>query len=74
MNSENRMYNLKNHHNHSGKVQTNRDDISTFGLLKPGPRIANLNICHILNKVDEIKIPLSKKRSVNILGMCETSE
>ena len=40
--------------------------------MKRGLRIANLNICHILNKVDEIKILLSEKRSVDILGICET--
>ena len=40
--------------------------------MKRGLRIANLNICHILNKVDEIKILLSQKRSVDILGVCET--
>ena len=72
MNSENRTYHSKSHHYHPQKVQTNSDDISTFGLLKRGLRIANLNICHILNKVDEIKILLSEKRSVDILGICET--
>ena len=45
---------------------TGNNDLSTFGLVKRGLRIANLNICHILNKV------LSEKRSVDILGICET--
>ena len=51
---------------------TGNNDLSTFGLVKRGLRIANLNICHILNKVDEIKILFSEKRSVDILGICET--
>ena len=47
-------------------------DSSTYVLVKRGIRIANLNICHILNKMDELKILLSDKRSVDILGVCET--
>ena len=46
-------------------------DSSTYVLVKRGIRIANLNICHILNKMDELKILLSDKRSVDILGVCE---
>ena len=39
---------------------TGNNDLSIFGLVKWGLRIANLNIYHILNKVDEIKILLPK--------------
>ena len=77
MNNGNITYNLsdktaKDSQIYSKTTQTTSDDISTFGLIKRGLRIANLNVCHILNKVDEIKILLSEKRSVDILGICET--
>ena len=62
----------KSHHSFMKTTHIGNDDLSTFGLLKRGLRIANLNICHILNKVDELKILLSEKRSVDILGICET--
>ena len=45
---------------------------STLGLVKRGLRIANLNIRHILPKIDEIKYMLNGKRSVDVLGICET--
>ena len=32
----------------------------------------NLNICHVLPKLDEVKLLLNDKCSVNILGLCET--
>ena len=59
------------------KIQTENsnsteNDFSSFGLVKKGLRIANLNICHHLNKKDEIELLLSEKRSVDILGLCET--
>ena len=34
--------------------------------------IANLNICHIKPKLDDIKIMLSESKNVDILGLCET--
>ena len=37
------------------------NDHSSFGLVKKGLRIANLNICHHLNKKDEIELLLSEK-------------
>ena len=63
---------IQSNHDCTKSTQTSNDNLSTFGLVKRGLRIANLNICHILNKVDEIKILLSEKRSVDILGVCET--
>ena len=45
---------------------------STFGLLKRGLRISNINICHLLNKIDEINLLLNAQQSVEILGICET--
>ena len=77
MQAENDTSSLKNatSKSHNSFMKTHsagNDDLSTFGLLKRGLRIANLNICHILNKVDELKVLLSEKRSVDILGICET--
>ena len=63
---------IKSNHDYTKSTNTLSDDFSTFGLVKRGLRIANLNICHILNKIDEIKLLLSEKRSVDILGVCET--
>ena len=45
---------------------------TTFGLVKKGLRIGNLNVCHLLPKLDELKIILNDRCSVNILGVCET--
>ena len=39
---------------------------------KCGLHIANLNICHIKPKLDDIKIMLSESKNVDILGLCET--
>ena len=47
-------------------------DLSSFGLIKKGLRIGNLNVCHLLPKIDEIRLLLNEHRSVNILGLCET--
>ena len=47
-------------------------DLSYFGLVKGGLRIGNLNVCHLLPKLDEIRLILHESRSVNILGLCET--
>ena len=48
------------------------NDLSSFGLIKKGLRIGNLNVCHLLPKLDEIRLLLNEHRSVNILGLCET--
>ena len=46
---------------------------STLNMTAKGLRIAHLNICHLLPKVDEIKLLLSKPvREVDILGLTET--
>ena len=47
-------------------------DLTCFGLVKKGLRIGNLNVCHIMPKLDEIQLLLHDNRSVNILGLCET--
>ena len=36
---------------------------STFGLIKKGLRIGNINICHLLPKLDEIKLLMIFKQS-----------
>ena len=45
---------------------------TTLGLVKRGLRIGNLNVRHILPKIDEIEHILQEKRSVDIFGICET--
>jgi len=37
-----------------------------------GIRLANLNICHLLQTLDEIKFHLSQKKYPDIIGLCET--
>ncbi|CAG2185221.1 unnamed protein product [Mytilus edulis] len=46
--------------------------LSSFGLQKRGLKIANLNIQHILPKIEEIRLILNEKKSLHILGLCET--
>ena len=48
------------------------DNFSTFGLTKKGLRIGNLNVCHLVPKIDEINMLLHERRTVDILGICET--
>ena len=40
--------------------------------MKKGLRIGNLNVCHLLPKLDEMRLLLHENRTVNILGLCET--
>ncbi|KAK3107876.1 hypothetical protein FSP39_024162 [Pinctada imbricata] len=53
-------------------VKLDNNDITSFGLVKKGLRFANINVCHILPKLDEIKILLHERRTVDLLGVCET--
>ena len=53
-------------------IDNSHDKCTTFGLVKRGLRIANINICHLLPKLDEVKILLHERRTVDILGVCET--
>ncbi|CAC5410806.1 unnamed protein product [Mytilus coruscus] len=46
--------------------------LNSFGLQKGGLKIANLNIQHILPKIEEIRLTLNEKKSLHILGLCET--
>ena len=46
-------------------------DIS-FNFMEPGLRIANLNIQHLLPKLEEINYHLQNKNSPDVLGLCET--
>ena len=43
-----------------------------FGFSGTGLTIANLNIQHLLPKLDELKCHLSQTSSPKILGLCET--
>ena len=45
---------------------------NTFSYSKKGLHVANINIQHILNKLDEIKYHLAQVNSSHILGLCET--
>ena len=44
----------------------------TFGLIKRGLRIGNLNVCHLLPKFDEISLLLNGPCTLDIMGLCET--
>ncbi|VDI61719.1 Hypothetical predicted protein [Mytilus galloprovincialis] len=46
--------------------------LNSFGLQKRGLKIANLNVQHILPKIEEIRLTLNEKKSLHILGLCET--
>ena len=50
------------------------ENCSTFGLTKMGLRIGNLNVYHLVTKIDEIPVTmlLKERRTVDILRMCET--
>ena len=63
---------LKPSSNVSMSIQNESNDFSTFGLIKKGLRISNLNVCHLLPKLDEIHLLLHERRSVDILSLCET--
>ncbi|KAK3084222.1 hypothetical protein FSP39_010249 [Pinctada imbricata] len=54
------------------RYNVNESSNNTFGLLKRGLRMTNINICHLLNKIDEVNLLLHEKQSVEILGICET--
>ena len=58
--------------NDSISTQSNTNFLGKFGLVKKGLRIGNLNVCHLLPKLDEVKLLLNDQCSVNILGLCET--
>ena len=45
------------------KSSVTNSNNSTFGLIKKGLRIGNLNICHLLPKLDEIKLLMIFKQS-----------
>ena len=45
---------------------------NTFSYSNKGLHVANINIQHILNKLDEIKYHLAHINSSHILGLCET--
>ena len=45
---------------------------TSFKYSKKGTHISNLNICHLMPKLDEIKLMLSNVNSPDILGLCET--
>ena len=48
------------------------EERNTFFYKKKGLHVANLNIQHLLPKLDEIKFHLSLPNSTDILGLCET--
>ena len=43
-----------------------------YAIRTQGLHVANVNICHIKPKLDEIKLLLSSSTKVDILGLCET--
>ena len=51
---------------------TTNNDISSFGLIKRGLRVGNLNVCHVIPKFDEINLLLKGPQTLDILGLCET--
>ena len=54
------------------KVTSTDSNTSSFGLIKRGLRVGNLNICHLLPKIDEINLLLKGYQTLDILGICET--
>ena len=52
--------------------QSSDKNCHVFGHLKRGLHVINLNIQHILPKLNELKLILQQTRSVSILGLCET--
>ena len=52
--------------------QTSSDFIE-FDFSSKGLHICNLNVRHILPKIDDIRIVLSSKQGSDIVGMCEIS-
>ena len=47
-------------------------DFSEFEFSSKGLHICNLNVRHILPKIDDIRIIFSSKQGPDIVGMCET--
>ena len=58
---------MTNNQIHTSQIQKD----SRFGLIKKGLRFGNLNICHIIPKMDEIKLLLQNRQSLDILGFCK---
>ena len=59
--------------NYTSKSSENAStDTSSFCLVKRGLRIGNLNICHLIPKFDDINLLLKGRRTLDILGVCET--
>ena len=44
----------------------------TSAVQAQGLHVANINICHLKPKLDEIKILLNSASNLDLLGMCET--
>ena len=62
--------------NASSYIETTHNSISTinreFTFYKKGIHIANLNVRHILPKLDELQITFGVENSPDILGICTT--
>ena len=60
----------------SSYIETSNNSISNvhreFTFHKKGIHVANLNVRHILPKLDELQITLGVENSPDILGICET--
>ena len=55
---------------HNETSNSNDSDVCTFGLIKRGLRIGNLNVCHLLPKFDEISLLLKGPCTLDIMGLC----
>ena len=53
-----------------GKI--NKNLLLLHKTIKEGLKIGSLNICHLLPKLDKIKIFLNEPNTIQILGLCET--
>ena len=53
-------------------VETNKMNITDFVFRSMGLHIANLNVRHLLPKLDELRISMDCENGPDVLGICET--
>ena len=59
--------------NVSGYDLSDKSGLNDFTFNSKGLHVANLNIRHLMHKVDEIRFMLANENAPDILGLCETS-
>ena len=56
----------------SVKRTQKKNSYEVFNLVKKGLKIGSLNVCHLIPKLDEIKLSLQHPNGLPVFGMCET--